>query len=721
MGLIEKSIRNRSNQKLAAEVFTTTALTYDEVVAAVRAHCDAQNAEMSRGIAQTQANAKTRFGKWVTSLNDPAKSHYYISPRPESRQILIGFGQRPEPILAGRGNTHDGVWAARLSYPAGGNVVGMTLLKWVIGGNDGVLRNRSFYESLLDSVPRLIGGPPAAAAPSTPAGSAAPDGLTGAVDGFTGAGDAVVSSVPPADVAAQAATVTADPASLPAEQLAEARQATIGDWAADLEASFPFLERVDLAALAGLRAMLAVHTGYFSSTYPSESRPGPGQLSDASTHSLLRGRWIMPSGTAYLDCGAPKPDLSFATDWQLRYGIGEGGAVTIEVPYHRKAGAGVRSAELLVATRDALADVLAAGIHLRLDDGPPVTDGLIASMPSAVPGYPDNDNSPFAQDFLGGTTASYGVPVALPVSARSAVLAAMHGARWRQSQPTGDALCVISLAGGRPFDAGSVTLRRGAEHDLLVIDLPASLEPIERERSYRAATRFLVTLFRALEQSEPAVSEAVSAYLRSFTADTQRAWAAAVSARKKDHPPGLWVSKWDRATAAPMVPVAAGRWYPIGVRVTASSPVDCLSLAMSAADWVTSYKRKRPILRPDGRPSGRTGFTSRRCGLLYNDADKLTPCLRFASAEEVWDQLMPKVRLAQAWFWEVTARSGAAGDGGPSGDGPAGSATLLVTGWSHADGVLGYGEDLLSMLRAFADLAAAADDQARIQTLYLAT
>jgi len=156
MGLIEKSIRKRSNQKLAAEVLTPTALSFDEVVEALRKYCDAQNADVTRLVEVNQAKAKTRMGKWTANLQDPRNSHYYLSPHPEMRQVLIGFGQRPEPILAGRGNTHQGVWAARLSYPAGGSTVGLILLKWVIGGNDGVLKNRGFYESLLENVHAAI-------------------------------------------------------------------------------------------------------------------------------------------------------------------------------------------------------------------------------------------------------------------------------------------------------------------------------------------------------------------------------------------------------------------------------------------------------------------------------------------------------------------------------------------------------------------------------------
>ena len=46
---------------------------------------------------------------------------------------------------------------------------------------------------------------------------------------------------------------------------------------------------------------------------------------------------------------------------------------------------------------------------------------------------------------------------------------------------------------------------------------------------------------------------------------------------------------------------------------------------------------------------------------------------------------------------------------------------MLTTGWSHADGVLGYGDNLLALFRAFTDVVTATDRQARIYTLYLAT
>jgi hypothetical protein len=155
MGVIERSIRKRSNAKLASEVFGPTRLSFDEVVAAVQVFCNEANADVTSRILANRANARTRLTRWAANGSDPGKSHYYVSPHPEMRQVLIGFGQRPELILADRGYVRNKVWVARLSYPAGGSTVGLALIKWVTNG-DGKLQHRSFYESLLENVHAAI-------------------------------------------------------------------------------------------------------------------------------------------------------------------------------------------------------------------------------------------------------------------------------------------------------------------------------------------------------------------------------------------------------------------------------------------------------------------------------------------------------------------------------------------------------------------------------------
>ena len=130
---------------------------------------------------------------------------------------------------------------------------------------------------------------------------------------------------------------------------------------------------------------------------------------------------------------------------------------------------------------------------------------------------------------------------------------------------------------------------------------------------------------------------------------------------------------------------------------------------------MSAFKRVKPVLGPNGGPTNRHTFTSRRCGLLHNANDQAQPYLRFAASELVRDNHMKGVSAPQAWFWEVNTRAVTGlGTSGPHGAKEGG--LLLTTGWSHADGVLGYGENLLALFRAFADVVTATDRHARIHT-----
>lgn len=705
MGLIEKSIRNRSNQKLAAEVFTQTALSFDQVEAAVRGYCDAKNAEMTEHVEQSKAKARTRLGKWTASLTDPATYHYYVSPHPETRQILIGFGQRPEPILAGKGNTLSGVWAARLSYPAGGNTVGLALLKWVVSGNDGVLKNRSFYEILLQDLYGQISSKP----PQDGSASPAAPGNTGSP----------VPQAAPAQAAApqaQTTQVLAERAPPQTGELLGQERIEVGDWAAGLAAAYPFLRYRDFLGLAAMRALLSVDTGYFSSTYIAAKTFTAAQMYASSTHSVLRARWIMPGGQMFLDCGAPAPSQTFVSDWQIKCTPTEDGGATIEVPHHRETNHQVRSAELLDRMRGALKQSLAAGIHLHLADGPPVLDNLTTVMPADLAGYPDIATSPFSGDHLSGVTDAYRTPLVLSPGAGDIVLRAMPASSLRLAPGNGQALAVASLAGGRPFDAGQVILWRTGDVCQLTIEIPDGLPTAERERSYRAALRFLRDIREDLKQSQPEVSAAVGAHLDRIAEQNQAAWRASRSARPKDRQPGLWLSNWDKTTAAPMVPVATGRWYPVGIRVTTPGDANYLVRATQAANWATALKRTQPVLNEAGRPTNRVSLSARRCCMVRNEQGQTIPCIRFVWDNEIGDYGLTVAKVTQAWFWELNTRD-------IRGDDPAvdKGGLLLTIGWSHADGVLSYGENLLQVLRAFADVVTATDSQARVQTLYLAS
>jgi hypothetical protein len=494
------------------------------------------------------------------------------------------------------------------------------------------------------------------------------------------------------------------------------QRAEIGTWVTGLAAEFPFLSRNDIIGLAGMRALLAVDTGLATSTYIAAGKHSASEISNASTHSLLRSNVIVASGAILLSCGAPKPDFTFVTDWQLRCTTDEAGAALVDVTQHKTTNGQLSEGWLMVSLREALTQTLACGIHLHLGDGPPSTDGLVVNMPSGSGEYPRDGNSPFGYDRIGGLGDAYREPLALPASARDNVLQAIAAGYFRSGPGPGEILRTASLAGGRPFDSGSVALRRETDADQLVIDIPAALDPTERERSYRAALRCLTDIAAHLKDTEPDISAAITAHVERIASDTHDAWTSAAGAPQKKRRPGYWVKNWDATTAAPMVPVAAHRWYPVGIRITTSAQESYLVRAMQASDWVTAYKRTHAILLPNGRPSGRRGYSSRRSGLLTSSTGAALPFLRYVWMPDTRDHLVIRATSPNPWFWEVNTRAV------PPGDAPADAGGLLmVTGWSHADGVIGYGENLLSLLRAFAEVISATDGRARIQTLYLAT
>jgi hypothetical protein len=688
MGLIEKSIRSRSNQKLAAEVFTQTTLSFDEVVRVVQAHCNASNEKVSQSYADLRENRKTRLGKWTASISTPEHFHYYVSPHAESRQILVGFAQQPEPILAGRPNTSRGVWAARISYPAGGNTVGIVLLKWTSGGSDGVLKNRGFYENLLEQVGAAIraDGSAVPSAPLQPEPSVVQTGPTEAPAG---------------------------PLSAPGAGLTDKIRVDIGHWADDLHTQFPFLTRNEILGLAGMRALLNVDTGFNSSTYITQGTHGPAAYQNASTHSLLRSNLIRHSGASILTCGALSPDREFVEDWTFQCTVADDGAALVELRNARKNGAVIRSAELLARLKQAVATSMATGINLCVADGPPNLDGLVVAAPAETARYPDLDRSPFAGDHLGGLTGSYREPLVLPSRARNAVLTAMGATHFLSYAGQDVVLGLVSLAGGRTFDAGRVVLLQRADGDHLVIDLPAGLSPGEAERSFRAALKFLGELAKGLQEAEPDISAAVTTHKQAIAVGTQEARSAAAVARTKDRPEDLWLDYWSRTIAAPMVPVEAGRWYPVGIYVTAAAPADYVLKAMQAADWVTTLKRL-DLAGTTSKGAARRVFSARRCGLLRNANDQSVPFFRYAWNPDLRDEVTGFIGPKQAWFWEAGAGTRVAGD---VDDGNGG--LLLVTGWSHADQMLSYGENLFSLLRAFAEVVSVTGNQPRIQTLYL--
>jgi hypothetical protein len=158
MGVAEREIRGRSNQKLAEPISTETALSFDEVVAELRRFCRAQNAQRKAQIAERRARARNRFSKWLAKAEDPARVAFYLTVRPDKRDVLIGFGQPADDIMLG--TLRLGAWLAQLAFPAGGTRVSLALRKGFSGMYGGPVQYRRAYEDLVDSLFTAISSKP---------------------------------------------------------------------------------------------------------------------------------------------------------------------------------------------------------------------------------------------------------------------------------------------------------------------------------------------------------------------------------------------------------------------------------------------------------------------------------------------------------------------------------------------------------------------------------
>ena len=156
MGIVEKSIRKRSNQQLAAPIYVDSPLSPDELVTTVVAVCDAHNDAVLADLRRRRTE-----GGWLRRMNAQGTDanslfcHASIRPGPE---LLIGYSKTPAQILGDtrkQQNLIAGHWLAKARFTKAADgtstVVELQLLKWVIDSN-GRLQNRQKYEELVDLI-----------------------------------------------------------------------------------------------------------------------------------------------------------------------------------------------------------------------------------------------------------------------------------------------------------------------------------------------------------------------------------------------------------------------------------------------------------------------------------------------------------------------------------------------------------------------------------------
>jgi hypothetical protein len=172
VGLIEKSIRQRGNQKLAAPVYTNTTLSQAEVIAAINQIGGSHNAAAERKAkeADAQAVGKGFVGKakWEGEAKSWRRRKFFVSV--QSTEILIGYRGTPDSIQKLRGkrlSSNADFWLASVLFPKdaaapeGQRVVKLMLKQWVNNKSDGRMASRGAYEGFSEQLAdALAAGPP---------------------------------------------------------------------------------------------------------------------------------------------------------------------------------------------------------------------------------------------------------------------------------------------------------------------------------------------------------------------------------------------------------------------------------------------------------------------------------------------------------------------------------------------------------------------------------
>ena len=160
MGIIEKQIRKRGNQKLAETLSTPTRLQPPEVAVAIEEAIERHNQAVAAQNAQRQAQAGgkvRRFLAEAAALSIPNRS-YYLKTR--ESDMLISYEKPVDEVLARIANKRrkpglsDGYWLSHVRVmrdEAGQNRVEVKLTNWVMNSN-GKLGNKDKYHELTDMI-----------------------------------------------------------------------------------------------------------------------------------------------------------------------------------------------------------------------------------------------------------------------------------------------------------------------------------------------------------------------------------------------------------------------------------------------------------------------------------------------------------------------------------------------------------------------------------------
>lgn len=152
VGVVERRVNQSRNQKRAETKYFRSQLAPAEVVAAL----EQLVADRERAVADRQQENAGKT-KWRLLMDGTGGTRVFHLAKKDA-YCLIGFPGRP----GGEHKKTDGQWELRVDStpdPDGGTTVSMTLLNWIVDGNDGSMRNRLTYGEFVEDFTSRIGAP----------------------------------------------------------------------------------------------------------------------------------------------------------------------------------------------------------------------------------------------------------------------------------------------------------------------------------------------------------------------------------------------------------------------------------------------------------------------------------------------------------------------------------------------------------------------------------
>ncbi len=142
------------------------------------------------------------------------------------------------------------------------------------------------------------------------------------------------------------------------KRLIQPLPAVLGGWIGPLESESELIDRRTALNLAFYRSFLNVSPGdtesYF--IFSNEKHVMASAMGSRTKHSVIRA----DADTRRVTCAAPGHGW-FTSDWTLQAGVGQTGAISVNVVQHRMIDDSVPNSDLLRAERDGLARALAEG------------------------------------------------------------------------------------------------------------------------------------------------------------------------------------------------------------------------------------------------------------------------------------------------------------------------------------------------------------------------